>query len=417
MSSAQDKLDRYARRLQILHEVDRGMIRARSAAAIAEAALKPLRDLLGVPRAIVNLFDLETGEVEWLAAIGRHRTHVGPGVRYPIALMGNLEALKRGERQIIDTRTLPESPHRTALLASGVLNYMAVPMIVGGELIGALSFGGDSPDFPEEQAEIAGEVAAQLAIAVSHARLHDQAKRQAEILELRVQERTAELQAINRELEAFSYTVSHDLRTPLRAINGFARMLLEDHRARLDAEGQRLLSVIVENGERMGELIDDLLRFSRLAREDLRCSPFDMTELAQEAWDSLEHGAADLRLSNLPAAYGDRAMLRQVWVNLLSNAVKYSSTRPAPRIDVSGRREGKELVYSVRDNGVGFDMRYQEKLFRVFERLHADARFPGTGVGLAIVGRIVARHGGRVWARATPGDGATFHFAVPSFEV
>ncbi|TMH89188.1 MAG: GAF domain-containing protein, partial [Betaproteobacteria bacterium] len=171
---------RYAERLAILHEVDRGMIREASPAAIAEAALRPLRDLLGVPRAIVNLFDLEAGEAEWLAAIGPQRMHLGAGVRYPIALMGDLQALRRGEPQIIDTSSLPPSSHKDALLASGVLRYMAVPMIVGGRLIGALSFGGESNTFPPEQMEIAREVAAELAIAVAQARLHEQLKRQAE---------------------------------------------------------------------------------------------------------------------------------------------------------------------------------------------------------------------------------------------
>src|SRR2546429_144754 len=171
---------RDAERLAILHQVDRGMIREASPAAIAEAALRPLRDLLGVPRAIVNLFDLEAGEAEWLAAIGRQRMHVGAGVRYPIALMGDLEALRRGEPQIIDTSSLPPSSHKDALLASGVLRYMAVPMIVGGGLIGALSFGGESNTFPPERVGIAREVATQLAIAVVQAGMDGEVKPQAD---------------------------------------------------------------------------------------------------------------------------------------------------------------------------------------------------------------------------------------------
>jgi len=404
----------YAERLAILHEVDRGMIREESPAAIAEAALRPLRDLLGVPRAIVNLFDLETGEVEWLAAIGRQRTHVGPGVRYPIALMGDLEALRRGEPQVIDTESLPPSSHKDALLASGVRRYMAVPMIVGDRLIGALSFGGESNTFPPEQVEIAREVAAQLAIAVAQARLHEQVKRQAEEMEIRVRERTAELEAANRELESFSYSVSHDLRAPLRAIDGFGRILEEDYAAKLDAEGLRLLAVIRESSHRMGVLIENLLEFSRLGRKTLDRSAVDMAALAREVWAELGASAtAQSTIGALPSANGDPALLRQVWINLLSNALKYSARQPSPRIEVAGERSGADLVYSVSDNGAGFDMRYYDKLFRVFQRLHREDEFPGNGVGLAIVQRIITRHGGRVWAEAEVGKGAKFFFTLP----
>ena len=406
---------RDAERLAILHQVDRGMIREESPAAIAEAALRPLRDLLGVPRAIVNLFDLEAGEVEWLAAIGRQRMHVGPGVRYPIALMGDLEGLRRGEPQIIDTPSLPPSSHKDALLASGVRRYMAVPMIVGDRLIGALSFGGESSTFPPEQVEIAREVAAQLAIAVAQARLHEQVKRQAEEMELRVSERTAELEAANRELESFSYSVSHDLRAPLRAIDGYGRMLEEDYAAKLDAEGLRLLAVIRKSSLRMGVLIDDLLEFSRLGRKPLDRAAVDMEALARDAWTELGASAAvQLTIGALPSANGDPALLRQVWINLLSNALKYSARQPSPRIEVAGERAGADLVYRVSDNGAGFDMRYYDKLFRVFQRLHREDEFPGTGVGLAIVQRIITRHGGRVWAEAEVGKGAKFSFALPA---
>jgi len=405
----------YAERLAILHEVDRGMIREESPAAIAEAALRPLRDLLGVPRAIVNLFDLETGEVEWLAAIGRQRIHVGPGVRYPIALMGDLEALRRGEPQIIDTESLPPSSHKDALLASGVRRYMAVPMIVGDRLIGALSFGGESNTFPPEQVEIAREVAAQLAIAVAHARLHEQVKRQAEEMEIRVRERTAELEAANRELESFSYSVSHDLRAPLRAIDGFGRILEEDYAAKLDTEGLRLLAVIRESSRRMGALIESLLELSKLGRKTLDRSAVDMAALAREAWAELGAStAAQLTIGALPSANGDPALLRQVWINLLSNALKYSGRQPSSRIEVAGERSGADLVYRVSDNGAGFDMRYYDKLFRVFQRLHRENEFPGTGVGLAIVQRIITRHGGRVWAEAEVGKGAKFSFTLPA---
>src|SRR3989449_5947474 len=335
---------RDAERLAILHQVDRGRTGEESPAAIAEAARRPLRDLLGVPRAIVNLFDLEAGEVEGPAAIGRQRMHVGPGVRYPIALMGDLEGLRRGEPQIIDTPSLPPSSHKDALLASGVRRYMAVPMIVGDRLIGALSFGGESNTFPPEQVEIAREVATQLAIAIAQARLHEQVKRQAEEMELRVSERTAELEAVNRELESFSYSVSNDLRAPLRAIDGYGRMLEEDYAAQLDAEGLRLLAVIRKSSLRMGVLIESLLEFSRLGRKTLDRSAVDMAALAREAWTELGASAAvQLTIGALQSANGDPALLRQVWINLLSNALKYSARQPSPRIEVAIRGLQREI--------------------------------------------------------------------------
>ena len=262
--------------------------------------------------------------------------------------------------------------------------------------------------------EIAREVATQLAIAIAQARLHEQVKRQAEEMELRVSERTAELEAANRELESFSYSVSHDLRAPLRAIDGYGRMLEEDYAAKLDAEGLRLLAVIRKSSLRMGMLIDDLLEFSRLGRKTLARAAVDMEALARDAWTELGASAAvQLTIGALPSTNGDPALLRQVWINLLSNALKYSARQPSPRIEVAGERAGADLVYRVSDNGAGFDMRYYDKLFRVFQRLHREDEFPGTGVGLAIVQRIVTRHGGRVWAEAEVGKGAKFFFTLP----
>ena len=412
---AQEALARHAERLRILHEIDRAIVAEDSAQAIAGAVIQPLRELLGVPRAIVNMFDLAAGEVEWLAASGRHRTRVGPGVRYSIRLMGDVEGLKRGEPQIIDTHALPPGPEVDALLASGVHSYMAVPMIAGGELIGALSFGGKQQTFPSEQITIAQEVATQLAIAITQARLFERVKRHAEELELRVNERTAELKAVNRELESFSYSVSHDLRAPLRAVDGYALMLAEDYGARLDDEGRRLLGVVRQSAAHMGRLIDDLLHFSQVGRKALALAPVDMRSRAGEVVAELAQAypKARIDLGTLPAAAGDRALLRHVWMNLIGNGLKYSARNDSPRVEISGHVEGNESVYRVQDNGAGFDMRYYEKLFTVFQRLHREDEFEGTGVGLAIVQRVIVRHGGRVWGEGAPGQGACFRFALP----
>jgi PAS domain S-box-containing protein len=239
-----------------------------------------------------------------------------------------------------------------------------------------------------------------------------------ETLEQRVANRTARLEAVNRELESFTYSVSHDLRAPLRAIDGFARIFAEDYSGKLDEEGQRLLSIIRTNAQSMGKLIDDLLEFSRLGRNPIEPAPVDMNELADSARKELLHPnggrlSYQLRINSLPNAVGDRALLRQVFINLFSNAVKYSSTKSEPRIEVGSNSGEKEHIYYVRDNGVGFDMNYSDKLFGVFQRLHRPEEFEGTGVGLAIVQRVIQRHGGRVWAEGEVDKGATFYFALP----
>jgi PAS domain S-box-containing protein len=234
----------------------------------------------------------------------------------------------------------------------------------------------------------------------------------------------AQLKATNKELESFSYSVSHDLRAPLRAIDGFALMMEEDYKDRLDAEGLRYLSVIRHNSKRMGALIDDLLAFSRLGRQPVAHGEINVDSLVREVVEEVLQaelpGGRDqasavpqIEVGPLPAARGDRGLLRQVWVNLIGNAVKYSSKAAQPSIQVSGRRVGAENQYSVRDNGVGFNMEYAEKLFGVFQRLHHADEFGGTGVGLAIVHRVVTRHGGRVWAEGKVDHGAVFSFALP----
>jgi len=229
-----------------------------------------------------------------------------------------------------------------------------------------------------------------------------------------------ELDRANRELESFSYSVSHDLRAPLRAISGFTGILQEDYGTQLDAAGQEVCGHIQRGVREMSQLIDDLLRFSRLSRAPMRLEPVNMHELAAEAFATVAPAGpgqtAEFQLGPLPEVLADEALLRQVWINLLSNAVKFSARREQPRIVVSGEASGMEAIFTVEDNGAGFNPEYASKLFGVFQRLHSSSEFEGTGVGLAIVHRIIERHGGRVWAEGKPGVGATFHFTVPIAE-
>lgn len=236
-------------------------------------------------------------------------------------------------------------------------------------------------------------------------------------LEERVTARTAELETANKDLEGFSYSVSHDLRAPIRAISGFCGLLVRDHSGQLDEEAKRKLGIIRSESDRMGRLIDDLLAFSRLGRKSLRVVDLDMTQMARSAFERLSGTMDDMktefRLTSLPNARGDRNLFEQVWINLISNALKFSSKKASPIIEVGGIIEENEYLYFVRDNGAGFEPRYKDRLFGVFQRLHHESDFPGTGVGLALVHKIVTRHGGRIWANGKLDHGATFHFTIP----
>src|SRR5665648_3707 len=232
-----------------------------------------------------------------------------------------------------------------------------------------------------------------------------------------LQRSTGQLKAANKELEAFSYSVSHDLRAPLRAISGFVSILLEEYENVLDDEGKRICGIIHSNAIKMGQLIDDLLSFSRLIRSELHHSKIDMKAMVKNIVS--EFGISKnlpeiiISIQELPLAIGDPNLIKQVWINLISNAIKYSSKEEKPQIDIGVFQKENETIYFIKDNGVGFSMDYVKKLFGVFQRLHGAKEFEGTGVGLAIVQRIINRHGGRVWAEGEVSIGATFYFTLP----
>ena len=245
----------------------------------------------------------------------------------------------------------------------------------------------------------------------------EEIKKMNEDLETKVLERTNQLELSNKELEAFTYSVSHDLRAPLRAINGFTRILLDDYATHFDEEGKEIAFVIVKNALKMGKLIDDLLAFSKMGKAALQRSNIDMQHLVEAIYDEItseeERKRINFTIINLPEANGDKNLIGIVWTNLIMNAVKFTAFREKAEIEIYSTSDEKYISYHVKDNGAGFNMKYKDKLFGVFQRLHSEEEFSGTGVGLALVQRIILQHNGHVWAKGEIDKGAEFIFSLP----
>jgi light-regulated signal transduction histidine kinase (bacteriophytochrome) len=297
-----------------------------------------------------------------------------------------------------------------------------MPIFSSHGLLGVLRIDWGAPRvISHEEMEIVNEVASQISIAIEQSRLREETRRHADELESMIRIRTTQLETANKEMEAFTYSVSHDLRAPLRAIDGFSRFIEEDYAKSLDSEGKRLLGVIRYNTVKMDKLITDLLNLSRITRGELRKSSINMEKLVKEVCTELETDAGEsgcsVKVGRIPATDGDPSLLRQVWLNLVGNAIKYSSKSPIRRFEIGSVTEDGSQVYYIKDEGAGFEPEYASKLFTPFHRLHKSEEFDGTGIGLAIVQRIVARHGG--WVRAESpgkGKGATFYFSIPGKE-
>ena len=446
LKQAQRTLAQYTERLSILHEIDRAIIASEDLVVIAERAMRPLRDLLGVPRAIINLFDFEANEAEWLVAIGRQRVHAGPGVRFPMAFMGDVDGLRRGELQTLSTVHLPAGPEVAALVGSGVYEYMVVPMIANGELLGGLSFGGAPGHFSDEQIVMAREVAAQIAIAIAQSRLRERVLRDTEQLEERVRQRTHDLNDSNARLESevaerrraetaaahanrlkseFLATMSHELRTPLNAIIGFAEVLKDDLVGELSEQQREYVGDILDSGEHLLQLINDILDLSKVeaGKMDLDLDAVDLKPLFGNSLAMVKEKALAQRIelvadvdASLDSAWLDARKVKQIVYNLLSNAVKFTPSGGTVVLRVAPvEQDGWWLAVSVTDTGIGISVADQARLFQPFVQIDGSLakQFEGTGLGLAMVKRLTELQGGSVSLDSAPGKGSTFTVLLP----
>lgn len=416
----ENKLKQYAARLEALHQIDRAILNAQSPTAVARATLHDVQRLIPCQRISVTLFDLVTHEMSILAELAPEDASVGEGTRFPLEAFNEaLDKLKQEKvYKVQDISAIPNPPSKLhKLKMMGFLSVLSAPLISRGELIGSLNLWADRVNvFEPEHVEIACEVADQLAVAIQNARLLEQVQHHALELEQTVAERTAELQEINAELEAFSYSVSHDLQTPLRTINALSSKLLKNHTSGLREEGQDYLRGIQSASRRMSSLIESLLELSRVGRYKMKIGPVNLSGLVQDVIEELRWEQpkpdATVQVAEGIMAKGDVRLLHIALKNLLSNAWKFTGKQAKARIKFGVTEQDERAIYFVRDNGVGFEMAYADKLFVPFQRLHSSAQFEGSGIGLATTQRIIHRHGGQIWVEAEPGRGATFYFTL-----
>lgn len=433
-------LRRSAQRLAGLHQIDRDILAAASSATLVGAALSRMRQLVPCQQAFVVLFNFETGTAQVVASSTNGDEIWLEGTTVPLTDFAPNEVLQRQTLYVEDVVAMPSYPPALErLLSQGTGSYLTVPLVVEENLIGELNLvATQTAAFAPEYQEIAQEVAAQLAIALKQSQLREQLQNYTTELEQRVAKRTRELQEINNELEAFTYSVSHDLRAPLRTLQGFTQALLEDYGDHLDPVGQDYARYIAEAAVSMDTLISDLLAYSRLSRAEIQIQPIDLSRVVAQGLSqvdaALQERQAQVTVDEpLPQVMAHRTTLVQVVTNLLSNAIKFVKPDVQPQVRVWAQERGREgqggdfvqtsplspqssekwVRLWVEDNGIGIASEYHERIFRVFERLHGIETYPGTGIGLAIVRKGMERMGGRVGVESQPDQGSCFWIELP----
>ena len=418
---AEEQKERYAHRLEILRKIDSIVLETLSFESVCIAAVQNLHKLIPFDILAVNVVNGEMISIHTLYKPDNMYDYLSNERQY-LPDQNFINMLKQQRTIIINDAVTADTPEnmtiRRALIADGMQSFMYNAMIMQDELVGFLWFSClDKEFFNKDYEEIAGEFANQLAIVLHHLRLIQRIKEHAVELEQKVEERTRQLRTSNQELEAFSYSVAHDLRAPLRTIEGYSTILIEDYAPSLHEEAINLLDTIRRTSHRMDTLIKELLELAKLTRNALKIGRIDMhqvaTDLCAEIARQYPQLSFEVSIADLPECVGDYALIVQVWQNLLDNAYKFSATGDERKIDVGFSSTAEEIVYYVRDSGVGFDMKYVDKIFAPFQRLHRESEFDGTGIGLAIVKKVIDRHNGRVWAESVVGSGTTMYFSIP----
>jgi PAS domain S-box-containing protein len=416
---AEEQLRRSADRLSMLHDMDQAIVAAQSPAEIGRAALGRIRRMVPCQHCHVVLFDPARREAQLIAGFAPG-TQLDP-TPMPLADVASPDSLPSGNvRHIEDLAAVDDLPllYRH-MQAEGIRAVLSVPLLVEGEAIGEITLGSSTPGaFESEHRDIALEVATPIAIAIQHARLRDQLAQQSAELERRVAERGSAVRAATAELETVLYSVSHDLRAPLRQLLGFSRLLLDEAGPELSSSSAHYARRIHEAATQMTLLVDDLVNISRIGRQDLLYRDVELTPMVEDLVNQFQAGSngrnIDWQIEELPTVEGDPGLLKLALTNLLSNAVKFTRTRELATIRIRPVEANGQVGLAVEDNGVGFKMAYSGKLFGMFQRLHRADEFEGNGAGLAMVQRIVHKHGGRVWAEAEPDKGATFYLTLES---
>ncbi|MEH2071708.1 MAG: ATP-binding protein [Nostoc sp.] len=420
---SEEALKRYATRLQTLQELDRSILGAISPRGIAEVALAATYPLLPCQFMDVTLFDWEQQQATVLAVESNDGIGFSVGETFSLHDFGNIEDLQQNQAIVIENLAEHPRTHRVQqrLFDQGIRLIMNVPVIAQQQLIGSLNVGVIQPwSLTDEDVEIAREVANQLAIAIQQSRLREQLQRYTEQLEQLVHNRTQQLEEANSALEAFAYSISHDLQEPLRAIRGFATILLEDYGTVLNSNGQDLLHRIASNVERMDNLLLDLLEYSRLSRIDLPLQPINLNSLVKQVLTQLEVSLQQKQAQVIIAEplleiVGNYRTVEQIITNLITNAIKFVTPGIQPQVRIRTEHRERWLRLWVEDNGIGILPQHWERIFGVFERLHSIEAYPGTGIGLAIVRKGIERMGGQVGMESEVSQGSRFWIELPEF--